>query len=100
MPAADGIYFYFEYKVPDPTPQNLTQVLTELENIPEAERHERVSSIFLTKRDMLPRLLSAFKKIEEGPENGREEQLERLFNIVRIVFNVANEELFYEMLCN
>ena len=100
MPAADGIYFYFEYKVPDPTPQNLTQVLTELENIPEAERHERVSSIFLTKRDMLPRLLSAFKKIEEGPENGREEQLERLFNIVRIVFNAANEELFYEMLCN
>ena len=68
VPAADGIYFYFEYKVPDPTPQNLPQVLAELENIPEAERHERVSSIFLTKRDMLPRLLGAFKKVEEGPE--------------------------------
>ncbi len=30
VPAADGIYFYFEYKVPDPTPWNLAQVLSEL----------------------------------------------------------------------
>jgi hypothetical protein len=42
--------------------------LTELENIPEAERHERVASIFLTKRDLLPRLLSTFKKLEETNE--------------------------------
>jgi hypothetical protein len=34
VPAAEGIYFYFEYKVPDPTANNLNQVLTELENIP------------------------------------------------------------------
>jgi hypothetical protein len=27
VPAAEGIYFYFEYKVPDPTPWNLDQVL-------------------------------------------------------------------------
>jgi len=35
VPAADGIYFYFEYKVPDPTVANISQVLQELENIPE-----------------------------------------------------------------
>jgi hypothetical protein len=35
VPAADGIYFYFEYKVPDPTAWNLEQVLQELESIPE-----------------------------------------------------------------
>lgn len=66
MPAAEGIYFYFEYKVPDPQPNNLHQVLAELENIPEAERHERVASIFLTKRDLLPRLLGVFRKIEDN----------------------------------
>ena len=75
VPAAEGIYFYFEYKVPDPTPDNLRQVLTELENIPEGERHERVTSIFLTKRDMLPRLLNAFKKVEEGEGGEREGRL-------------------------
>ena len=62
-------------EVPDPTPENLHQVLTELENIPEGERHERVTSIFLTKRDMLPRLLSAFKKVEEGEGVNRESKL-------------------------
>jgi len=69
VPAAEGIYFYFEYKVPDPTPDNLTQVLQELESIPERERHERVASIFLTKRDLLPRLLNVFKKVEEEGSN-------------------------------
>lgn len=87
VPAADGIYFYFEYKVPDPTPNNLPQVLVELENIPEAERHERVASIFLTKRDLLPRLLSTFRKLEETNEV---EKLETLFQIIKIVFNASN----------
>jgi hypothetical protein len=61
VPAAQGILFYFEYKVPDPTPDNLETVLHELELIPESERHERVVSIFLTKRDLLPKLLSVFR---------------------------------------
>lgn len=97
VPAADGIYFYFEYKVPDPTPWNLPQVLQELENIPEKERHERVTSIFLTKRDLLPRLLSTFRRVEEA---GEVEKLELLFNVLRIIFNASNEELYYELLCN
>lgn len=65
VPAAQGILFYFEYKVPDPTPNNLNEVLGELESIPEQERHERVVSIFLTKRDLLPKLISVFKIIDE-----------------------------------
>jgi hypothetical protein len=97
VPAADGIYFYFEYKVPDPTPNNLPALLQELENIPEAERHERVASIFLTKRDLLPRLLGVFRRVEEAGEVGK---LETLFQVVRILFNASNEELFYELLCN
>jgi hypothetical protein len=43
-------------------------VLQELESIPEKERHERVASIFLTKRDLLPRLLGVFKRVEEANE--------------------------------
>lgn len=30
VPAAQGILFYFEYKVPDPTPSNLPQFLAQL----------------------------------------------------------------------
>ena len=30
VPAAQGILIYFEYKVPDPTPNNLNDFLTEL----------------------------------------------------------------------
>lgn len=87
VPAAEGIYFYFEYKVPDPTPWNLEQVLQELESIPEKERHERVASIFLTKRDLLPRLLGVFKRVEEG---GDTPKLETMFQIMRILFNASN----------
>ena len=83
--------------MPDPTANNLPQVLQELESIPEKERHERVASIFLTKRDLLPRLLNVFKGVEEA---GELEKLEVLFQVIKIMFNASNEELYYEMLCN
>jgi hypothetical protein len=47
-----------------------------------------VASIFLTKRDLLPRLLGVFKRVEEAAEVGK---LEVLFQIVKILFNASNE---------
>ena len=35
VPAASGTHFYFEYRVPDPTVDNLPDFLAELERIPE-----------------------------------------------------------------
>ena len=56
-----------------------------------------MASIFLTKRDLLPRLLNVFKKVEETQDVEKEETL---FQIIKIMFNASNEELYYEMLCN
>jgi len=35
VPAASGTHFYFEYRVPDPTVDNLHEFLDEIEKIPE-----------------------------------------------------------------
>lgn len=50
VPAASGTHFYFEYRVPDPTIENIEDFYNEIERIPENERHERLTSILLTKR--------------------------------------------------
>ena len=54
-------------------------------------------SIFLTKRDLLPKLISVFKIIDERQDIAK---LEIMFSIVKLIFNSSNEELLYELMCN
>ena len=50
--------------MPDPNKNNLPLVFKELEDIPYIEKRERISSIFLTKIDLLPSLKKLFNALE------------------------------------
>lgn len=53
-------HFVIEFRMPDATKSTLPEVYKELEVIPYIEKRERISSIFLTKIDLLPSLCKLF----------------------------------------
>jgi len=89
--------FVLEYKVPDPTMHNLPEILREFEQIPPAEKRERICSVFLTKRDLLPKLQLLFNELENEKERNAA-LLSVMFELVRLVLNCSDMELLTELL--
>lgn len=84
--------------MPDPNKNNLPLVFKELEDIPYIEKRERISSIFLTKIDLLPSLKKLFNALEsEGVEKNRE-SLIMMFEIMKTILNFGDCELITELL--
>jgi|JI6StandDraft_1071083.scaffolds.fasta_scaffold12658_2 hypothetical protein len=89
--------FVLEYKIPDPTPSNLQEILREFEQIPQSEKRERICSVFLTKRDLLPKLHLLFKELERDKERNLP-SLALMFELVKLVLNFSDMELLTELL--
>lgn len=89
--------FVLEYRIPDPSAETLRSILEELENIPLNEKRERICSIFLTKRDLLPKLRMLFNELERDRASNIE-NLVIMFQLIKMVLNFSDMELLSDLL--
>lgn len=89
--------FVLEYRIPDPSADTLSTILEELENIPVNEKRERICSIFLTKRDLLPKLRMLFNELERDKAKNIG-KLTIMFHIIKLVLNFSDMELLSDLL--